>query len=116
MIYRFRTRGIQIPINLQQVPMENERSRTTINVFVSGKVQGVFFRSTMKSVAETNNVVGWVRNLPNGDVEALVQGDEEDVNRVIEWCKLGPSGANVTNVRSKKVEKAQVFRKFAILY
>lgn len=96
--------------------MENGRSRTTINVFVSGKVQGVFFRSTMKTVAESNNVVGWVRNLPNGDVEALVQGNEGDVNRVIEWCRLGPSGAKVTDVRSMRVEEAQVFRNFAILY
>ncbi len=96
--------------------MENERSRTTINVFVTGKVQGVFYRSTMKSVAESNNVFGWVKNLPNGDVEAMVQGDEEDVSRVIDWCRQGPSGAKVANITSKKVEKSQVFRNFAILY
>jgi acylphosphatase len=67
-------------------------------VFVSGRVQGVFFRSETKYKAESHNVKGWVRNLPDGRVEAVFEGEEEAVKVLIEFCKRGPSGARITNV------------------
>ena len=64
-----------------------------VHLLVSGKVQGVFFRQALKVVAKKNNVLGWVRNLKDGCVEAIIEGDNKSINSVIEWithrsCKL----------------------------
>ncbi len=67
-------------------------------VFVSGKVQGVFFRYSTQEKANALGVKGWVRNRYDGRVEALLEGDEEAVNRLIEWMKVGPPGAKVTGI------------------
>jgi acylphosphatase len=77
---------------------EKGRMRTA-HVVISGKVQGVFFRSTLKSKADELNVKGWARNLEDGTVEALLEGGEEEVGKIIEWCHVGPSGARVDAVR-----------------
>jgi len=68
------------------------------HVFVSGRVQGVFFRSETKRKADNHGVKGWVRNSPDGRVEAVFEGEEEAVKALIEFCRRGPSGARVTNV------------------
>lgn len=71
---------------------------TTKQILVKGKVQGVFFRATAKDVAEENNLTGWVRNTSDGDVEALVTGEEENVSAFIRWCRQGPRRAEVAEV------------------
>lgn len=71
---------------------------TRVRVFVSGKVQGVFYRSSTKDMAEKFGLSGWVRNLADGRVEALFEGKKEFVEKMIEWCKCGPEFAKVTNV------------------
>ena len=78
--------------------------KTRAHVFVSGKVQGVYFRQNTKEVAMGHNVAGWVRNLPDGRVEAVFEGDEMAVSEVIKWCHVGPQKANVqdVNVRFEK--------------
>jgi len=68
------------------------------HVLVSGWVQGVFFRSYAQREANRRNVAGWVRNLRDGRVEAVLEGEEEDVKRVIEFCRRGPPGARVEKV------------------
>lgn len=68
------------------------------HVFVSGLVQGVFFRSSTQRVARDLGLAGWVRNLPDGRVEAVFEGDEASVRRAVEWCWKGPSGASVAGV------------------
>ena len=68
------------------------------HVIVSGRVQGVFFRSETKHEAESRDVKGWVRNLSDGRVEAVFEGEEEAVKAVIEFCRRGPLGAIVANV------------------
>jgi acylphosphatase len=68
------------------------------HVFVSGRVQGVFFRSETKHRADSHGVKGWVRNLPDGGVEAVFEGEEEAVKALIEFCEHGPAGARVTRV------------------
>ncbi len=68
------------------------------HLLISGLVQGVYFRHTTRRVASAQNVTGWVRNLPDGRVEALLEGEETDVRRVIEWCHDGPPGAEVEEV------------------
>lgn len=71
------------------------------HVFVSGKVQGVFFRQTTKHQAENHGVKGWVKNLPDGRVEAVFEGEDEAVKSIIEYCKRGPSRAKVENIELK---------------
>jgi acylphosphatase len=91
---------------------------TVVNrsVIISGKVQGVFFRSTMKSIADEAGIKGWVRNTSDGKVEALLQGKAESVKRVIEWCNTGPERARVDSVKVKEEEVLESFRNFAILH
>ena len=72
--------------------------KTRAHVFVSGRVQGVFFRTETKYKADSQGVKGWIRNLPDGRVEAVFEGEEDTVKTLIEFCKRGPPGARVVNV------------------
>jgi acylphosphatase len=72
--------------------------KARVHVFVSGRVQGVFFRSETKHEAESRDVKGWVRNLSDGRVEAVFEGEEETVKALVEFCRRGPLGAIVANV------------------
>ena len=67
-------------------------------VLISGRVQGVFFRDTCRRLAEQHGVTGWVRNLPDGRVEALAEGDADAVDRFEHAIGHGPSGARVERV------------------
>jgi acylphosphatase len=64
-------------------------------VLVSGEVQGVFFRDACRRVAGQQGVAGWVRNLPDGRVEAVFEGEPEAVGRLVSWSNRGPSEAVV---------------------
>jgi acylphosphatase len=86
------------------------------HVFVSGRVQGVFFRSETRYKAKKRGVKGWVRNLPDGRVEAIFEGEEKSVKELIEFCKLGPPGARVTNVDVFWEKCTGEFRDFEIRY
>jgi acylphosphatase len=80
-------------------------------VLVSGEVQGVFFRDTCRRVAGQQGVAGWVRNLPDGRVEAVFEGDPESVERLVSWARRGPSRARVTalTVHDEPVERLTAF-------
>ena len=67
-------------------------------VLVSGEVQGVFFRDACRRVAGQQGVTGWVRNLPDGRVEAVFEGDADSVERLVRWAGRGPSRARVSAV------------------
>jgi acylphosphatase len=67
-------------------------------VFVSGDVQGVFFRAEARNRARRAGVAGWVRNLPDGRLEAVFEGPGEAVESLIDWCRHGPAGADVQEV------------------
>jgi acylphosphatase len=67
-------------------------------VLVSGRVQGVYFRDACRRVALQHGVNGWVRNLPDGRVEGVFEGDAEDVARVVDWTRRGPDLAVVADV------------------
>jgi len=69
-----------------------------VHLLISGRVQGVFYRYTAQKVALRLNVKGWIKNLPNGKVEALVIGSPSAVEAFIDWCHEGPPGAVVTDV------------------
>ena len=67
-------------------------------VVVSGRVQGVFFRDTCRRLASAEGLSGWVRNTPDGRVEAWFEGDAGAVERMVAWSSSGPRGAVVTGV------------------
>jgi acylphosphatase len=73
-------------------------------VVVWGRVQGVFFRATVRQRAEARGVRGWVRNSPDGTVEAWFEGDVDAVEALVEWCRRGPRGASVERVDVEEVE------------
>ena len=92
--------------------MSNQR----IRIFVTGKVQGVFFRQALKVMAKKNDVYGWVKNLKDGRVEAVLEGDEEKLSRLVEWAHGGPANARVEDVEIRNEEFAGEFTKFDVLY
>ena len=67
-------------------------------VLVSGRVQGVFFRDTCRRLAQKNDVSGWVRNLPDGRVEAVFEGSPQNVACLVDWSRHGPRLAQVENI------------------
>jgi acylphosphatase len=71
---------------------------TRAHVYVTGYVQGVFFRHSMAKRARDLGLSGWVRNLDDGRVEAVVEGEESDVEEVVDWCRSGPPHATVEHV------------------
>ncbi len=85
------------------------------HVWISGRVQGVFFRAHTKEVAEKLGLTGWVRNLPDGRVEAVFEGEEEAVKEAIEWCKRGPPLAKVERVEVRYEEPTGEFKDFRII-
>ena len=76
----------------------------TRHLIIAGRVQGVWYRESMREAAEARNVTGWVRNLSDGSVEAVVQGEADRVEALIAWCHRGPPLARVTAVRSEAGE------------
>ena len=72
--------------------------RTRARVFVTGRVQGVFYRANTRDAARNRGVDGWVRNLDDGRVEAVFEGAETDVEAMVEWCQTGSPAANVDEV------------------
>ena len=86
------------------------------HVFISGRVQGVFFRSETKHEAAKHGVSGWVRNLPDDRVEAVFEGEQENVKKLVEFCKRGPLGAKVTRMDVTWETYSGEFRAFEIRY
>jgi acylphosphatase len=79
-------------------------SDSRMRVLVRGRVQGVFFRAETRSRAESLGLAGSVRNLPDGSVEAVFEGDPERVESMVEWCKRGPDGASVEGIEASPEE------------
>ena len=69
------------------------------HLIISGKVQGVGFRYWMQNLAINNNIGGWIKNRSLGDVEALIIGQEKEVQKLIKQCKIGPSSATIQNIQ-----------------
>lgn len=90
--------------------------RVRAHVLVEGRVQGVYFRSYTQDAAESNSVCGWVRNLYDGRVEAVFEGEKESIEKVINWCRHGPPGAHVTDVSVTWQPYTGEFPSFAIRY
>ncbi len=87
-----------------------------VRLLVEGRVQGVWFRESTRRMATSLGVNGWVRNLPDGRVEAVAEGPEEQVNKLIEWCHKGPPAAKVTAVHVEPESWQGEFDSFEIKF
>ena len=89
--------------------------KKTVRLYISGSIQGIFFRQFVKDNAERNDLKGFVRNLEDGRVEVFIEGDLENVEKMIELCKKGPKHSQIRNVEEKE-EKFQGLKEFKILH
>lgn len=86
------------------------------HIFVSGRVQGIFFRSNTAEKAKELGITGWVRNLDNNRVEAVFEGEEDKIKEIIEWVKKGPTFARVNGVEILWEDYRGEFKNFEIKY
>ncbi len=89
--------------------------KKSVRLYIKGTVQGIFFRQFVKENAERYNVKGFVRNLEDGRVEVFAEGNQEDVEKLIELCKQGPKHSQIANVEVKE-ERFQDFKEFKLLH
>ena len=89
--------------------------KKSVRLYIDGTVQEVFFRSFIKENAERYNVKGFTRNLEDGRIEIFLEGDSNDVNKMIELCKKGPKHSQSKNVEIKP-ETFQSFKSFKVLH
>lgn len=89
--------------------------KTSVHVLISGRVQGVWFRANTKEKAQELGLTGWVRNTSDGKVEAVFEGEEEIVKKMIAWCHHGPPMAEVEKIVVKKQQPID-FKEFSIRY
>jgi acylphosphatase len=94
----------------------SEKAMARAHVVVRGKVQGVFFRAETQRAAEERKVTGWVRNRPDGTVEAMFEGTEKSVFSMVEWCKGGSPQATVEAVEADWSEYRGEFAGFEITH
>ena len=85
-----------------------------VQVHISGYVQGVFFRGATRRVAADLNLTGWVRNKEDGRVEAVFEGDDDAIDKMMAWCKIGPPAARVEQVSIKEEHYTGAFSSFNI--
>src|SRR5574341_2159455 len=91
------------------------KMKTRVHILVSGKVQGVFFRKSTKNKAQELDITGWVRNLDDGRVEAVFEGEKEKVEKMVEWARKGPDYAEVKDIKIMRGEYKGEFRGFTVL-
>jgi acylphosphatase len=89
--------------------------KKSVRLYVTGTVQGVFFRIFVKENAERQNVKGFIRNLEDGRIEVFLEGDANGVNKMIELCKQGPKHSQIQKVEIKP-ERFQDFKVFKVLH
>jgi len=91
-------------------------TKSRIHIFVTGRVQGVFFRYSTQKEAEKIGVFGWVRNLSDGRVEILAEGDKDKLEELLEWSKKGPATAKVEKTEFEWLDYLEEFDSFEIDY
>jgi acylphosphatase len=85
------------------------------HIRVSGQVQGVFFRDSTRRKAEELGLSGWVKNLPDGKVEAVFEGPSDSVRKMVRWCEEGPQQAWVENVDTDFEDPGEDLQGFEVL-
>ena len=88
----------------------------TVHVKIIGKVQGVFFRDFTRRKAEELALVGWVKNMPDGSVESLISGNDEDITSMILWFQNGSPQSSVIKVVTEEVANSPDSDRFVIAY
>lgn len=96
--------------------MKEIEKKVKVHIFISGRVQGVFFRDWTRRQAKKLGIFGWVKNLEDGRVEAVFEGEEEKVKKMIELAKRGPILAKVKNLEIEWQEYKSEFNNFEIKY
>jgi len=91
-------------------------SMKQIHIFVTGRVQGVFFRQSTRVMAIKNNVSGWVSNLDDGRVEIVAQGETNNVDNLADWCKTGPANSRVDEFELSEENITNEFEDFEVRY
>ena len=90
--------------------------RARLHIVIEGRVQGVFFRAGTIEESCKLGLTGWVRNCPDGRVEAVFEGEINKIDQILEWCKKGPPGAVVRNVETIWEQATGEFDIFSIRY
>ncbi len=86
----------------------------SVHVYISGRVQGVFFRASAQRKAQQLDLAGWVQNTPDGRVEAYFEGDDSKIDEMLDWCRRGPPAAVVVNVEYREEQYRGRFSDFSI--
>ncbi len=89
--------------------------KKSVRIYLTGIVQGVFFREFIKENAERNDVKGFVRNLEDGRIEIFLEGDTNNVDKMVELCQKGPKHAQISNLEIKD-EKFHGLKEFKVLH
>ena len=90
--------------------------KSSVHILVTGKVQGVFFRQATKVIAIKNHVTGWVKNLESGQVEILLEGEDQNVNSIVEWCHNGPANSRVDEIKIEQQKFSGQYSNFEVRY
>ena len=85
-------------------------------VKIEGRVQGVFFRQSTVEMARSLGLTGWVKNCPDGSVEALFEGERNEVKKAVDWCYQGPPAAQVNHVDVSWETSDLQYERFSIVY
>ncbi len=85
-----------------------------LHLKIYGLVQGVYFRSSAQDKARELSLSGWAKNMPDGTVETVVEGGEEQLREYLEWCKIGPAAARVNKVEESWEEPSGELKGFSI--
>ena len=95
--------------------MDTAPARARVYLRILGRVQGVYYRASALQEAQKLGLTGWVRNCPDGSVEAVAEGPRDKIDGLIAWCKNGPPGARVTGVDVRWEVPENAFRGFLIV-
>ena len=96
--------------------MGSESENVKAHIYVSGRVQGVYYRKNARRCALNLGLTGWVRNLPDRRVEAVAEGERNHVEEFLAWCREGPSMAIVRNVEISWERVTGEFETFSVVY
>lgn len=88
--------------------------KARVRILIMGLVQGVFFRREITDLARRLCLAGWVKNLPDGRVEAIVEGEKMEIDKLIQFCRVGPAGARVRNLEVEWSDFTGEFHNFKI--
>lgn len=95
--------------------MDKASETARVHLKIRGRVQGVYYRASALQQAQRLGLSGWVRNCPDGSVEAVAEGPRDKINSLIAWCENGPPGARVTAIDVRWESPEHAFRGFSIV-